>query len=739
MKTLGEIKRNIVSFYSTIQNKINDFSIGSVTSGLFYAFSSALESAYEELEEVRQQAYIATATGEYLDKLIEGTFQLARSEDTRSVGYVVVFGESPLTNFSDLQLRYAEFDYDTGEFISGSQSSTKFVGYNVQGDEGIVFSLIQPRNSAVIDPITKLIVLDRSIQFLILPVASMLRGEQSNVREGGIYSFPSAPPGLSGVLNTSNPGAVFFASEQTVSSSPFYTRFTEVISYNNTSSSFSVLNAYNFSQTGFVELKSDITRQKPIVSTYSEYPGELGSVYIGGLIFEYIDASTTNITLKLPIENSLNEVPTIQVTEGEVVKTLTLEKFTYDGNTYTNLHNDAFDGVIRDFVDAFTDGLLIEQRANQISPELIFDPDSVLTSDYKLLSTANVSGASDGDTDAEYREALVKYLAGLSKATDSALEAGTLQIAGVSFAKTLPSYMSPRGAAVVLASNDDGYLTNAMKYTIKTSLENEWKAAGVHVIVKSPELLPTNITMTIRLDSGVYAPSVTQQVNITVEEYLKGKTPGDSLRYSDLLEAITQIGGVLNVFNMVVTKGLTDAIYQDYKAQYDEAVLIKASDLGILEVEDTAHGLTGGEYLSYNVDSGVYTVEADIEDGNALVYSVIDANNFEILTGNLEALDSIYQLLVVDSVGEADNVSYFTSVIIDHDDIFTDSVDMIYFLSYVLGEPFVTLPSDNYPINVDNINYQYIRDYEASEIEIFRANTLTIGTEVKQLIGIRYI
>lgn len=739
MKTLGEIKRNIVSFYSTIQSKITDFSIGSVTSGIFYSFSAALESAYEELEEVRQQAYIATATGEYLDKLIEGTFQLPRSQDTRSVGYVVIFGEAPLINFNDIDLRYAEFDYDSGEFLGGSQSSTKFVGYNVQGDEGIVFSLIQPRNTAVIDTDNRLITLDRSVQFLLLPVASMIRGDKANVREGSIYSFPSPPPGLSGVLNTTNPGAVFFSSEQTITGSPFYTRFTEVLSYNNTSSSLSVLNAYNFSTTGFIELKSDITRQKPIIATYSEYPGEIGAVTSAGLIFEYIDSSTTNITLKLPIENHLHEVPTVQIADGQNVKTLILEKFMYDGTTYTNNYDGSFDGVLRDFVENFSDGLLVEQRANQISPELIFDPDSVLTFDYKLSNAANVSGASDGDTDAEYREALVKYLAGLSRATGSSLEAGTLQIPGVSFAKTLPTYLSPRGSATVLASNDEGFLTPAMKHSIKTSLDTTWKAAGINVIVKSPELLSTNITMTVRLEDGIFPPSVTQQINITVEEYLKSKTPGESIRYSDLLEAITQIGGVLNVFNMVITKKLTDATYQEFKAQYDEAVLIRASSSGIIEVEDASHGLTAGLYLSFNTSTHEYSVVGTIAEANAMVYSVKDANNFEVLFGNIDLVYSLYQLLVVDSLGEANSVDYLASVIIGHSEVFSSNTDMVYFLSYVLGESFVTIPDIHYPINIDNINYQYIRDYDASEVEIFRVNNMTIGTNVIPLIGIRYI
>lgn len=735
MKTLGEIRRNIISFYSTIQDKITDFSVGSVVSGLFYSFSSALESAYAELESVRQQAYISTATDKYLDKLIDGTFQLKRSPATRSIGYVVVFGEAPLTNFPDIQLKYAEYNYDTGEFVSGSESSTKFVGYNVQGDEGVVYSLIQPKNQEVIDEITKFIVLDRSVQFLILPVASILRGEKANVREGGIYSFPSPPPGLSGVLNTSNPGSVFFASQQAVSGAPLFSRFTEALDYNNSTSAFSTLNSYNFSNTGFLELKSDRTRQKPINAVYSETAGGGGLTRQAGIIFEYIDASTNSITLKLPIENSLNQVPTIEVLDGTEVKVLTLDSFTYDGDTYTNLYNDAFDDTLRVFVEGFTDGLLIEQRSTQVSAELIFDPDSILTANYRIPDSAMVSGATDKDSDADYRDSLRLYLASLSKATNRALESGTFSIPGVSFAKTLSSSMSPRGSAIVLASDDNGFLSPTLKNAIKESLNNEWKAAGINVIVKSPELLSTNATMTIRVSPGVFTNSVTQQVNLTVEEYLRAKVPGESIRYSDLLEAVAEIGGVVNVFNMVLTKALTDDTYQQYKAQYDEALLVKASTSGIIEISEDAP-VDAGDSILYN--GATYTVEPDLSLANAIVYSDDGLGGLEILVGNAAMLYEIYQVLVLNP--EAVSAEFYRNVILSYwRDMFSTQGDLIYFLSYSLGEPFVTLPSSNYPIDVDNINYQYIRDYTAEEVEIFRVNTLTLDNNVYPIVGIRYI
>lgn len=739
MKTLGEIRRNILSFYSTIQDKITDFSVGSVVNSLIYSFSSALETAYVELEEVQKQAYISTATGEYLDKLIEGTFQLPRSQDTRATGYVVVYAESPITNFSNVQLRYADYDYNSGEFIAGTQGSTKFIGYNVQGDEGIVYSLIQPKNSLVLDSNNRYIVLDRPVQYLILPVASLNKGSAVNVREGGIYSFPSPPPGISGVLNTSNPGAVFFSSNEAGGGSPFYSRFTEVLGYDNTNNVLSVLNAYNFSSQGFIEFTSDISRNKNIIATYSEFPGGAGTTMTAGLVFEYIDSSTNSITLKLPIENSLDELPKLQVRTGGSTKTLTLDSFTYDGNTYTNPYDGTFDTTLRSFIENFSDGLLVQQRTTQINPDLIFDPDGVLTEDYKIPDSLLVTGASDADSDEEYREALVKYLAGLSRATKSALEAGALQVPGVSFARTLPKHLAPRGTVLVLAAGEDGYLTPAMKSEIKTRLSDDWKAAGVEVLVKAPQTIPTNLTVTIRLEEGVFKDSVTEQVRITFNEYLKSRDPGDSLRYSDVLQSISDIGGVLNVFNLLLTKKLSDDTFKEYKANYGEAVLLKAATSGIIEVNHDAHGLTdadNGTFISYDPDLAEVTQEIDPSNADGILYAVADTDNVEILLGDPMLLNGLYTQL---TNADLDSAEAFQAII-ENASIFADENEKLFFLSYVLAEPLDDdVPSHMYPVDIDNINYKYIKDYTASYVEIFRQNTITLGTNVVPMVGIRYI
>ena len=749
MKNLNEIRRNIVSFYSSIQERVTDFSIGSVAGSIIYSFSASLESIYNELNEVRRQAYVSTATGKYLDRLINGTFQLQRLEPTRAVGYVVIYGTSPLVNPENVELRYASYDYETGEFLGGVQSSTKFIGFNVQGEEGIVFSLINPRNTEVllpsVDPTSneRLIYLDRPVQFLILPVASVTRGRKANVREGGIYSFPSPPPGIAGVLNTSTPGIIFFSSQQAISGAPFYSRFTEILGYNNNTSSFSVLNAFNFSNSGSIEITGDTSKQNDIVATYSD--GDL--VRSRGLVFQYIDASTSNITLSLPIENSLNQLPFVNVVEeGEVVQ-LELVEFTYKGVTYP-----ADDEVLREFIeDNIDDGLRVAQIPDQIDNSLIFDPDNVLTSDYRMIDSARIGGASNESTDAEYREALRKYLASLTRATPRSLEAGSLQISGVSFARTLPSALSPRGSATVLASDENGTLPTGLRGRIRSTLDEEWKAAGINLIIREPDLIRTNITVTAKIEAGVFRNSITQQVLATSEEYFRNLRPGDSIRYSDLLEAIVNIGGVTNAFNLIVSRYLSDSTYTQYKGAYDNEVLRKVSSSGVIEVYHESHTFPeytmGDKAILVKRDSNVYeevTVAGtdptpeEFDEADGILYARVDDDNYLVFEGNVELLYNLFNSLVTNS--DAVTVDYFSGILLDNIEAFgTEQNERLYFLSYVLGEPLEELGPENYPLIPDRINYSVIRDYDSLPVELFRNSIVNIGTTPTLLVGIKYI
>ena len=695
MKPLSEIKRNIVSFYSTIQTRVNDFSVGSVISGIFYAVSSVLEGVYGEVDEVREQAYVSSATGAYLDKLIEGTFQLPRQPATRNVGYVVLYGNSPISTPDNVVLSYASFDYSSGEFISGVQTSTKFIGRSMDGESSIVYSLIQPKNADAIDPDTSTIDLGgRNIQFLLLPVASVMTGSQVSVREGDISSFPSPPPGLSGVLNTNTPGSVFFSNTQSSSGSPFYSRYTTVTSYTDGTGNIGVVNAYNFSDTGFLEINRD-ENDNTIVATYSD-----GSeTREAGILLEYISASSTNISLKLPVVNSLVQVPTMKVVVNGVLTTLPLTGIKYlsidrhigDGTTTPSI----LCTTIQDDILHSSIAPVVTQRPDQITDDLIFDPDGVLNADYTLLSSARIAGASDEASDAEYRQSLIKYLASL---------------------------------------------TAGKKREIKEALEDEWKASSVNLIVKAPELLKLNFTISVSLVPGTSQEETTQLIRDTIQTYMNSKAPGTSVRYSDILTLVVDTIGVRNAFNLIISQYLEDSVYYANKADYDEAVLLQAKGSSTISTRSVGSALSAGDVgKMLKLASGGDTVVTSGAD--AILYSFNSTSDYEVLETSEPVLASALYYAIVSSsttitVESLKGAIHSFQDGTEYSGAFGNANEYQYFLSYLLSNPF---PGGDVPTDPDTILYENIQDYQAELTEVYRATSITLDITPIPLIGIRYV
>ena len=90
MRNRFEILSSLESIFLRIQNKIVKINPGSVLYSLFYSFSSELEAVYDELDNLKTNSYIATASGEYLDNLIFGFSKLERIKGRRALGYVVL-------------------------------------------------------------------------------------------------------------------------------------------------------------------------------------------------------------------------------------------------------------------------------------------------------------------------------------------------------------------------------------------------------------------------------------------------------------------------------------------------------------------------------------------------------------------------------------------------------------------------------------------------------------------------
>lgn len=88
MRSRFEILQALENIFLRVQDKITKINPGSVLRSLFYSVSVELENAYTELDDLKNNSFIATASGDYLDNLIYGFSGLKRKIGKRSMGYV---------------------------------------------------------------------------------------------------------------------------------------------------------------------------------------------------------------------------------------------------------------------------------------------------------------------------------------------------------------------------------------------------------------------------------------------------------------------------------------------------------------------------------------------------------------------------------------------------------------------------------------------------------------------------
>ncbi len=88
MKNRFEILQALEDIFLRVQDKITKVNPGSVLRSLFYSVSVELENAYKELEDIKKNSFVSTASGEYLDNLIYGFSGLKRKAGKRALGYV---------------------------------------------------------------------------------------------------------------------------------------------------------------------------------------------------------------------------------------------------------------------------------------------------------------------------------------------------------------------------------------------------------------------------------------------------------------------------------------------------------------------------------------------------------------------------------------------------------------------------------------------------------------------------
>lgn len=770
IKTASEIKQGIVNFYTKVQDKITDLGPVSIIGGIFYGVSVELESIYNELQEVEKQSFVATAEGQYLDRHIEGTYNLQRNDETRSYGYVVVYSNSRIQDPDSLTLKCAYEDAN-GNLVD-VDIAEKFVTSGNETESGKVFALVKPQNEQYSKIITDssgrkyytVNLKGKYAQFFLLPVVSLTEGSANNVKEGSITIYPSPPTGVSGVVNTYDPQTYFFASPDSYNV-PFSIRYTASSAYDEAKGVFSVNNAYYFSDRGGMVEFEDLKGTKIMGLYYKKLVTEpyfdLSNPVLRNLRLEYDEAQLGTLKLVDTIGNSSNrsdsidELPSIFVKNAEGLdeeyKLLgvsygdTKVNWIYDGSPYLNSPakglSDFFKARISDTLNR---GLVVRQVQVALDREIVFDPDNILADDGTIKDNARIGGATDKEGDEAYRNKLKKYLSSLPRATRSALEAGALTVDGVTFAKTITGVSVPRGSVVLLVNSTSGIVGGKTLSEVRNVLEKDWKAAGVNLIIKTPELVEISVVMSLTINSEYSEDAVNEQVKIEVSNYFGSKTPGSSLSYSEIISIIQAIPGVLNVWSVFFGKKLTTQFYYNNKAY---VVLDSTSDAQLAntstgyDVEVLKKLLLNPEFNSPSVNEKI-TFGLNVNNPDTYYRKCRVSENGTLERINNVKWDTIAELLLSSTTAQ----DYIDIISQYKDDIFYSESNDTYNLEYEVTR-FVSEPlslkygasAKHIPVEVEELQLRVLEEYDFDTFQIPVDASMSYDKSVLQLVGTRFI
>ena len=545
-------------FYRKTQDKITDFSITSAVSGFLYSVASSIEGVYQELEDVKREAFIATSTGKNVDMHIEGTYGLARSGDTRASGYVVLYANAPIQDSSTTKIWCAKYDPVTDTF-QGLDKALRCVTSGSDDVAGKVFVIVAPNNEAYYkyDANENGYYIEfsgKSPQFIILPVVSNLKGSNMNVPEGSVNILSDNVSGINGVINTYSPILTFFSSYGSLDR---LENITPVLKLEGRT--LNVVNSSKFPNVGLLQIENT-----------------------AGRVLNGVFVSPDGVRITAPIKIPYSEAYSRYFTIPQLENPLTITRYESDNSTkqfsLTKIVNNGVEVAVTD-INAYLQSILgqadkageynVRQVLAEVDKRAILDPDNVMSDDGTILESAHVGGGTDSDTDSAYKYKLRKYLSSLGKSTPSALEAGALTVKGVTYAKCLPKYLSPRGSSTLLVSSSEGSLTISQMKEVKSVLEENWKSAGEGLIIKAPEKIELSILVKVGIQAGYSKELVNSQIKNKVRLYVESKLPGDLISNNDLISDLRSVEGVSAVYGVYIGKKLTPDTYT-YVTRYLE-------------------------------------------------------------------------------------------------------------------------------------------------------------------------
>ncbi len=197
--------------------------------------------------------------------------------------------------------------------------------------------------------------------------------------------------------------------------------------------------------------------------------------------------------------------------------------------------------------------------------------DSVVPSDVvEVTNPYALTGGTDEETDAEYKDRFSTYVNGLSGTTSYAIKSAALSVnavRSVSVQNHKPPYKNIYNMSVYV-DDGSGSATDETIEAVKLAIEGDdteenpgHLAPGINVRVLAPTAIPVNIEMKVTVYS-VDISEAQEEIESVVASYVNGLTIGNSVILSEIITKVMALNFVKDVSIVSPTANVEPSISQ---------------------------------------------------------------------------------------------------------------------------------------------------------------------------------
>lgn len=173
-----------------------------------------------------------------------------------------------------------------------------------------------------------------------------------------------------------------------------------------------------------------------------------------------------------------------------------------------------------------------------------------------ITNAAALVSGSDEETEEAYRRRIIEYINGLKKGNEAAIKAAALSVNGVNVVR-LEENSPAAGEITVYVSSQSGSFTTDQLDDVRDAVEAA-AAFGIQTNIVTPTVVNVSITCTVTYDADFFDEAIlSSEIKEAVYNFVS-RSSETTLKISDLMVLIREIGGVTNVTNIRIAGAAED-------------------------------------------------------------------------------------------------------------------------------------------------------------------------------------